>query len=252
MSVTIAVHSFHRGVGKTFTAVNLATSFALKGHQVAIVDTSLQSPGVHYPFGIRENTLEFSLNDYLHGRTSIQQATYNITPQLNVEMPGQIFLTPASLEAEDILQVVQKGYNLDIFRRGLDDLSDKLDLDVLVIDMHAGLDEQTMKLLALSDKAIIVMRLEQQEYQGTGVAVEVARKFDLDDIQIVVNQAPPVYTRQQVEEQILKAYRCPLLMGIGYSQEVAELAGASVFALAYPHHPVTAQFTYATEPLLKG
>lgn len=249
MSVVIVVHSFHRGVGKTFTAVNLAASLAAKGQRVGIVDTSLQSPGVHYPLGIREDTIEFALNDFLHGRSDIQQATYNITPQLKTDIKGQIFLTPASLEVEDIMQVVRKGYNLDVFRRGLDDLSDKLDLDTLVIDTHAGLDEQTLKIIALSDVLIIIMRLETHEYQGTGVTIEVARKFDLSDVQIVVNHAPLIYSAAQIEAEVQKAYHCPLLMSIPYSQEVAELAGADVLTLHHPQHPISRVFTQAIDSL---
>jgi MinD-like ATPase involved in chromosome partitioning or flagellar assembly len=250
MAQIITVHSFHRGVGKTFAAVNLSTALASKGWRVAIVDTSLQSPGVHYPFGIRENSLEFSLNDFLHGRCNIQQTTYNITPQLPAEMQGEIYLIPASIAAEDILQIVRAGYNLDVFHKGLNDLSDKLNLDAVVIDTHAGLDEQTLKILALSDTLVIVMRLEQHEYQGTGVIVDIARKLDVSDIEIVASQTPAVYTSPQIEQQVKNAYQCPLLMSLPHSQDVIELAGADVFLLRYPNHPIAAQLNQAAANLM--
>jgi MinD-like ATPase involved in chromosome partitioning or flagellar assembly len=245
MSQTITLHSFHRGVGKTFAAVNLTVALALKGWRVAIVDTSLQSPGVHYPFGIREDTIEYSLNDFLHGRCDIQQATYNITPQIHAEMKGEIFLTPASIDAEDILQIVRTGCNLDVFHKGLDDLIDKLNLDAIVIDTHAGLDEQTLKIIALSNTLIILMRLEQQEYQGTGVTVDVARKLDVSDVQIAASQTPPVYTVPQIEQQVRNAYHCPLLMSLPHSNDVIELGGAELFLLRYPHHSITTQINQA-------
>jgi MinD-like ATPase involved in chromosome partitioning or flagellar assembly len=245
MSQTITLHSFHRGVGKTFAAVNLTVAMAVNGWRVAIVDTSLQSPGVHYPFGIREDTIEYSLNDYLHGRCDIQQATYNITPQIQTEMRGEIFLTPASIAAEDILQIVRTGYNLDVFHKGLDDLTDKLNLDAIVIDTHAGLDEQSLKLIALSDTLIILMRLEQQEYQGTGVIVDVARKLDVSDVQIAASQTPPVYSAPQIEQQVKNAYHCPLLMSLPYSSEVIGLGGAELFLPRYPGHPITTQLNQA-------
>ncbi len=249
MSQIITMHSFHRGVGKTFTAVNLTVALALKGWRVAIIDTSLQSPGVHYPFGIRENTFEYSLNDFLQGRCGIQQATYNITPQLDVEVKGEIFLTPASIAAEDILQIVRTGYNLDVFHKGLDDMSDKLNLDAIVIDTHAGLDEQTLKIIALSNVLVVLMRLEQQEYQGTGVIVDIARKLDISDVQIAASQIPPIYTIPQIEQQVKNAYHCPLLMSILHSEQVIELAGAGIFMTHFPNHPITTQFKNAADQL---
>lgn len=250
MSQIITIHSFHRGVGKTFTAVNLTAALAQKGLRVAIVDTSLQSPGVHYPFGIHEDTIEFALNDYLHGRCDIQQATYNITPQLHAELKGEIFLTPASIVAEDILQVVRQGYNLDLFHKGLDDLSDKLNLDAIVIDTHAGLDEQSLKIIALSNTLIVVMRLEQQEYQGTGVIVDIARKLDISNIEIAASQTLPVYDVAQIEAQVRQAYQCPLLTSLPQSQDVIELVGTGVFVLRYPHHSISHQFSHAADHLI--
>ncbi len=249
MSKIITVHSFHRGVGKTFLAVNLTFALASKGLRVGIVDTSLQSPGVHYPFRIHEDTIEYSLNDYLHGRCDIQQATYNITPQLQAELKGEIYLTPASIAAEDILQIVRQGYNLDVFHKGLDDLGDKLNLDAIVIDTHAGLDEQTLKIIALSDILLVVMRLEQQEYQGTGVIVDVARKLDVSNIQIATSETPLIYDFSQIEGQVRQAYQCPLLVSIPQSQEVIELAGADIFMLRNPYHAITSQINRAADHL---
>lgn len=242
MALIISVHSFHRGVGKTFAAANLGTALAVKGKRIGLVDANLQSPGLHYLFGIAETALEYSLNDYLHGRTGIQQATYNITPQLKTELEGEIYLTPASIEAEDIMYAVREGYNLESLAQGLHDLSDKLDLDVLIIDAQAGLDEHTLKIMALSQSLVMVMRLEQNEYQGTGVMIDVARKLDIGRVQILANQVPHIYFPPQIEEQIKTAYHCPLLMSIPYSEEVIEMAGKDVFVLRHPQSAISLRF----------
>jgi MinD-like ATPase involved in chromosome partitioning or flagellar assembly len=247
----IAINSFHRGAGKTFTAVNLAVALALKGWKVAVVDADLQSPGVHNQFGIPEQIVDYSLNDYLDGRSSIQQATYNITPQLKADLPGQVFLTPASIHFPDIVRIVRQGYDLDVLSAGLADIGDKLDLDAVLIDMHAGIDEQSLELIALSNTLIIVMRLEKQEYQGTGVTVDVARKLEISDVKLAVDQAPSIYPYAQIEQQVQEAFHCPLLMSVPHAQEVMQ-PGGGVFVLNHPQHPVTAQFTRAAESLMAG
>jgi MinD-like ATPase involved in chromosome partitioning or flagellar assembly len=245
----IAINSFHRGAGKTLTAVNLSVALALKGWRVAVVDADLQSPGVHNQFGIPEQIVDYSLNDYLDGRSSIQQATYNITPQLKAEMSGQVYLTPASIHFPDIVRIARQGYNLDVLSAGLADLGDKLNLDAILIDMHAGIDEQSLALIALSSTLIIVMRLEQGEYQGTGVTVDVARKLDVSEIRLAVNQAPSIYPYSQIEQQVQEAFHCPLLMSIPLAQEVMQ-PGGGVFVLNQPQHTIAAQFTRAAESLI--
>ena len=47
MATTVAVHSFRGGTGKSNITANLAVTVARQGRRVAIVDTDIQSPGVH-------------------------------------------------------------------------------------------------------------------------------------------------------------------------------------------------------------
>ncbi len=42
-----------RGTGKSNLTANLASLVALEGNRVAVVDTDIQSPGIHVPFGLR-------------------------------------------------------------------------------------------------------------------------------------------------------------------------------------------------------
>jgi hypothetical protein len=48
---------------------------------------------------------------------------------------------------------------------------------------------------------------------------------------------------------VQKAYHCPLLMGIPYAPEVAELGGAGVLVFHQPHHPISKQFGRAADLL---
>ena len=43
----ISVHSFRGGTGKSNATANLATLLALQGKRVGVVDTDIQSPGIH-------------------------------------------------------------------------------------------------------------------------------------------------------------------------------------------------------------
>ncbi len=63
MSKIISIHSFGGGTGKSNLIANLAVLIALQGKRVAIIDTDLQSPGIHALFNINEHRK--TLNDYL-------------------------------------------------------------------------------------------------------------------------------------------------------------------------------------------
>ncbi|MEM1281643.1 MAG: P-loop NTPase, partial [Cyanobacteria bacterium P01_H01_bin.152] len=61
----VSVHSFRGGTGKSNTTANLAATVARTGKRVGIVDTDIQSPGIHVLFGFDESHMSLALNDYL-------------------------------------------------------------------------------------------------------------------------------------------------------------------------------------------
>lgn len=67
MSKIISIHSFRGGTGKSNTAANLAALLACQSYRVGVVDTDIQSPGIHVLFGLNEDDMSHSLNDYLWG-----------------------------------------------------------------------------------------------------------------------------------------------------------------------------------------
>ena len=79
MAKIVSLHSFRGGTGKSNTTANLAVSIARRGNRVAIVDTDIQSPGVHVLFQLADGRVTFALNDYLWGNCKIEQAAYEVT-----------------------------------------------------------------------------------------------------------------------------------------------------------------------------
>ena len=79
MSRIVAVHSYRGGTGKSNTTANLAATLARAGRRVGIVDTDIQSPGIHAIFGFDEDSIDRSLNDYLWGNCGIADAAHDVT-----------------------------------------------------------------------------------------------------------------------------------------------------------------------------
>ncbi len=241
MSKTISIHSFRGGTGKSNTTANLAALLATEGCRVGVVDTDIQSPGIHVLFGLDEDKMPHSLNDYLWGKCAIEQAALDVTPGLGTNVQGHVFLIPSSIRAGEIARVLREGYDVGLLNDGFRELVDKLSLDVLMIDTHPGLNEETLLSIAISDALVVVMRPDQQDYQGTGVTVDVARKLDVPRLLLLVNKVPQVFDSAEVKARVERTYDCEVAAVLPHSDELMALASSGLFALKYPDHPVTAE-----------
>ena len=128
-------------------------------------------------------------------------------------------------------------------------LIDRLGLDVLVIDTHPGLNEETLLSIAVSDALAVVLRPDQQDYQGTGVTVEVARKLGVPRMVLVINKVPAVFDPADVRLRVEEAYGADVAAVLPHSDELMALASAGVFSLRYPEHPLTAEFERIADQL---
>src|SRR2546421_9460191 len=144
MAKIVSVHSFRGGTGKSNLTANLATTVAAHGRRVGIVDTDIQSPGIHVIFGLEEGQVNRALNDYLWGRCAIEDTAYDITPPPVSAQRGTIFLIPSSVKTGEITRILQEGYDVGLLNDGFEQLLDKLTLDYLLIDTHPGLNEETL------------------------------------------------------------------------------------------------------------
>jgi MinD-like ATPase involved in chromosome partitioning or flagellar assembly len=250
MPKIISVHSFRGGTGKSNTTANVATLLAAGGQKVGVVDTDIQSPGIHVLFGLTEEDMHHSLNDYLWGKCEIQEAAHDVTPNLGANIPGQVYLIPSSVKAGEIARVLREGYDVGLLNDGFHKLIDELELDVLMIDTHPGLNEETLLSIAISDALLIILRPDQQDYQGTGVTVEVARKLDVPRLLLMVNKVPSVFNSEEVRTRVEKTYQCEVAAVIPHSEEMMTLASAGVFVLRYPDHPVTGLYRQVASKLM--
>jgi MinD-like ATPase involved in chromosome partitioning or flagellar assembly len=143
------------------------------------------------------------------------------------------------MKAGDIARVLREGYDVSVLRDGVHEAIDALKLDVLMIDTHPGLNEETLLSIAISDALVIILRPDQQDYQGTSVTVEVARKLDVPRLVLVVNKAPALFDPLDVRTRVQKTYDCEVAAVLPHADEMMALASSGLFALRYPAHPIT-------------
>lgn len=256
MSKIISTHSFRGGTGKSNTTANLAVLVARAGFRVGIIDTDIQSPGIHVLFRFREENFQKSLNDYLWGRCPIEEAAYDVTASAigditdDSERP-RLFLIPSSLKTGEIARVLREGYDVALLNDGLQDLLERLKLDFLFIDTHPGVNEETLLSIAVSDLLILIVRPDQQDFQGTAVTVELARKLAVPEMFIILNKVPPGLDHSALREQVAGMYRAEVAALLPLSTEMARMASGDIFTNRYPSHPLTQELQRIAQRIVR-
>jgi len=243
MAIIISVHSFRGGTGKSNITANLAAQVALLDKRVAIIDTDIQSPGIHVPFGLDEVKMGHTLNEYLRSECSIEEVAFSVGDHVG-DAPGRkklagksIWLAPASIKGREISRVLRDGYDVGRLNEGMQQMIKSLDLGYLFIDTHPGLNEETLLSIAISDILFIILRPDQQDFQGTAVTVDIARGLDVPNLYLVVNKALTKYNFNQIQEQVQTTYRATVAGVLPLTEDMADMGSADIFSLRYPDHP---------------
>jgi MinD-like ATPase involved in chromosome partitioning or flagellar assembly len=252
VATIVSVHSFRGGTGKSNTTANLAACLAASGRRVGVIDADIQSPGIHVLFGLSGDDVGASLNDFLwHGR-AIGEVAQDVTERQGVPLAGRLFLIPSSMQPGEIARVLREGYDAQRLTEGLRDLVAELGLDVLFIDTHPGLNEETLLSLVISHALLVIMRPDKQDYEGTGITVRVARELEVPRISILVNKAPADLSAEAIADRVRAAYGCPVADVLPHSDDLMGLASEGVFSFRYPEHPLSARYRHVADGLVEA
>ena len=113
MAKIISIHSFRGGTGKSNLTANIAALLTRAGHRVGVIDTDIQSPGIHVIFSLKLADIRFALNDFLWGRCSIEKAAHDVTASAverfdeSVDRP-RLFLIPSSVNSGEIAKILDR------------------------------------------------------------------------------------------------------------------------------------------------
>ena len=245
MAQIISVHSFRGGTGKSNLLANLAATMACHGQRIGIVDADIQSPGIHVLFGLNDGKMNYALNDYLWGRCNIKDTAYDVSHTLMAEqghtgmVKGSLYLIPSSIKAGDIARVLREGYDVVRLNDGFQELIRSLNLDYLLIDTHPGLNEETLLSIGISNVLVVLLRPDSQDFQGTAVTVDVARKLKVPKMLLVVNKALPAFDFVDLQRQVETAYKVSVAGILPLSEDMVQLASKGIFCLRYPDHVIS-------------
>jgi MinD-like ATPase involved in chromosome partitioning or flagellar assembly len=225
-------------------SANLAVMVAKAGHRVALIDTDIQSPGVHVLFKLDDSRTKHKLNDFLWGKCRIEEAAYDVTDSVAGETTPdgerpRLFLIPASVDSNAIGKILREGYDVGLLNDGFQQLGERLKLDYLFIDTHPGVNEETLLSIAVSDLLLLVMRPDNQDFQGTAVTAELARRLDVRKMLMIVNKVPPSMDREALAARVKDLYQADVAGVLPLNEEIVNVASGAIFTNYFPNHAFT-------------
>lgn len=254
----ISIHSFRGGTGKSNITANLAAQAALNGKRVGIMDTDIQSPGIHVLFGLDANKMGKTLNDFLYNKCTIQETAFPVGEKgIDAEGRAKLFgkslwLIPSSIKGLEISQVLREGYDFNKLYEGFQTLIKELDLDYLFIDTHPGLNQETLLSIAISDMLIVLLRPDDQDIQGTAVTVDIARSLDVPELILLVNKVLPRLDREDIKARFESEFQAPVAGLLPLTFDVAENASKDLFSLSKPDHEWSVALRGVAETILSA
>lgn len=234
MTKIIAIHSYRGGTGKSNLTANLVTAMALQGKKIAVIDSDLQSPGIHNIFDLAQNQIKLTLNDYLWNQIDIVETVYDVSQQAGITNYSNIFLIPASSNPDEIARILCEGYDVNLLNQGIRELINKLNLDYVFIDTHPGLNKEIFLSIAISNILLLILRPDRQDYQGTAVLVGLAKQLKITQMMLLVNKVVNSIDFSDLKRQIENTFSTPVAGMFPLSEEMILLGSNGIFCQEYP------------------
>ena len=211
---------------------------ALAGKRTGIVDAAFIAPSTQFFFHLSKDAVRSYFNDFLEKTCDLDDAVYDLTSMLGSDVSGKLFLSPANINVRASL-TSGGGFHVEQLEAGIEEIVRKYSLDMVLMDTSAGMKDEALMPLVISDLVIEILRLDQQDYQGTAVVTEIARKLEIPQVYLVANNISTSQDPAEVKKEIENSYGLSVVGVLPVSEEMLEVSDGEIFVLKHPTHPIT-------------
>ena len=157
MSRIIAIANQKGGVGKTTTAINLASCLAEAGKKVLTIDLDPQG-NMTSGLGVNKNELENTVYELMLDECSIKESMVDTVVDGMKIIPSNVNLAGAEIE---LLGIEDKEY---ILKNAVDYVRD--DYDFIIIDCPPSLNMLTINAMTTADSVLVPIQCEYYALEG--------------------------------------------------------------------------------------
>ena len=213
----------------------------------------LEGPGLHVIFGVSDTEVKATINEVLQHKAHISQSNIDLTSKIQLKA-GCLTFCPAGHKLDEILSILDSGFNLYTFKRVLEDLARDYNLDYLLIDSHPGIEKDTLLSMALCDYLVLISRVDQQDLFGSGVMTEVASQLR-KPVVLILNMVPSSVSEKEaskIADRLAELFHLHVLTALPFNSDVLENLSKGVFVLEKPKDPLTKRFTEIATKMLEA
>lgn len=229
--ISIAVHSYKGGTGKTNICINLAAMVTLSGKKVCILELDLEAPNLHNIF---RNDGKKWLNDYLEGRSKLEDVLIDATTVLGRRRKGElkVALANPSMDAVRKHMASDRSQQLSALKRLMAAKSVLNSFDYVFMDTSPGVTYSSINAVLSADRIMLIVRPDSFDIDGTRRLLSEFYGGLQKKTGIVVNRC----MKKEDGEKAVKSLDVPLLAMIPCYCEIPQNISGRIFVLENPEH----------------